>query len=119
VRDAGYDVTRLAFLLADLPVELLGRLRSILTTYKIDAHPDAEGSIGRRRCPGFLADVIRCSWLAGHIVAAVIGGTLGGYPGRTGGPWLCRTFVLSLFQAVVVPSGFRTSVQPHRWITTW
>jgi hypothetical protein len=24
----GYDVTRLAFLLADLPVELLGRLRS-------------------------------------------------------------------------------------------
>jgi hypothetical protein len=26
--DAGYDVTRLAFLLADLPVELLGRLRS-------------------------------------------------------------------------------------------
>jgi hypothetical protein len=28
VFDAGYDVTRLAFLLADLPVELLGRLRS-------------------------------------------------------------------------------------------
>ena len=28
VVDAGYDVTRLAFLLADLPVELLGRLRS-------------------------------------------------------------------------------------------
>jgi hypothetical protein len=27
VFDAGYDVTRLAFLLADLPVELLGRLR--------------------------------------------------------------------------------------------
>jgi hypothetical protein len=26
--DAGYDVTRLAYLLADLPVELLGRLRS-------------------------------------------------------------------------------------------
>ncbi|MHB1818738.1 MAG: transposase [Streptosporangiaceae bacterium] len=26
--DAGYDVTRLAFLLADLPAELLGRLRS-------------------------------------------------------------------------------------------
>jgi hypothetical protein len=26
--DAGYDVTRLAFLLADLPVEVLGRLRS-------------------------------------------------------------------------------------------
>ena len=28
VFDAGYDVTRLAHLLADLPVELLGRLRS-------------------------------------------------------------------------------------------
>jgi hypothetical protein len=27
VFDAGYDVTRLSFLLADLPVELLGRLR--------------------------------------------------------------------------------------------
>src|SRR5207248_10625358 len=28
VFDAGYDVTRLAWLLADLPVDLLGRLRS-------------------------------------------------------------------------------------------
>jgi DDE superfamily endonuclease len=28
VFDAGYDVTRLAYVLADLPVELLGRLRS-------------------------------------------------------------------------------------------
>ena len=28
VFDAGYDVTRLSFLLADLPAELLGRLRS-------------------------------------------------------------------------------------------
>jgi hypothetical protein len=28
VFDAGYDVTRLAWLLADLPAELLGRLRS-------------------------------------------------------------------------------------------
>ena len=28
VLDTGYDVTRLAFLLADLPVELVGRLRS-------------------------------------------------------------------------------------------
>ena len=43
----------------------------------------------------------------------------GGHPGRTGGPWLCSTLVLSLFHAVVVPSGFRTRVQPHRWITTW
>ena len=41
-------------------------------------------------------------------------------PGKPGpprpdrGPWLWSTLVLSLFQAVVVPSGFRTRVQPHR-----
>lgn len=33
VFDAGYDVTRLAFLLADLPVELLGRMRSDRVLY--------------------------------------------------------------------------------------
>lgn len=33
VFDAGYDVTRLAFLLADLPVELLSRLRSDRVLY--------------------------------------------------------------------------------------
>ena len=33
VFDAGYDVTRLSFLLADLPVELLGRLRSDRVLY--------------------------------------------------------------------------------------
>jgi hypothetical protein len=33
VLDAGYDVTRLAFLLADLPVELLGRMRSDRVLY--------------------------------------------------------------------------------------
>jgi hypothetical protein len=38
----------------------------------------------------------------------------GRYPGRAGGLWLWRTLVLSLFHAVVVPSGFRTNVQPHR-----
>src|SRR6266567_984560 len=37
----------------------------------------------------------------------------GGHPGRTGGLWLWMILVLSLFQAVVVPSGFRTTVQPH------
>src|SRR6266487_296995 len=46
-------------------------------------------------------------------------GAPGCYPARPGGPWLCSTLVLSLFHAVVVPSGFSTSVQPHRWITTW
>ena len=33
VTDAGYDVTRLAFLLADLPVEVLGRVRSDRVLY--------------------------------------------------------------------------------------
>ena len=42
-----------------------------------------------------LAGVIRCSCLAGRIAAAVIGVPLGVYPGRAGGPWLCRTLVLS------------------------
>ena len=46
-------------------------------------------------------------------------GRAGPYPAWTGGLWLCSTLVLSGFQAVVVPSGFRTKVQPHRWITTW
>jgi CubicO group peptidase (beta-lactamase class C family) len=41
----------------------------------------------------------------------------GGYPARAGGLWLCRTLVLSLFHAVVVPSGLTTRVQPQRWMT--
>ena len=43
---AGYDVTRLAFLLADLPVELLGRLRSDRVLY-FPAPPRAPGAAGR------------------------------------------------------------------------
>ena len=41
------------------------------------------------------------------------------YPARAGGPWLCKVLVLSLFRAVVVPSGLSTRVHPHRWMTTW
>jgi hypothetical protein len=41
-------------------------------------------------------------------------GNPGDHPGRTGGPWLWSTLVLSLFHAVVVPSGFRTRVQSQR-----
>jgi len=46
VFDAGYDVTRLAYLLPDLPVELLGRLRSDRVLY-FPATPRAPGATGR------------------------------------------------------------------------
>jgi len=46
VFDAGYDVTRLVFLLADLPVELLSRLRSDRVLY-FPALPRATGANGR------------------------------------------------------------------------
>src|SRR5712692_1284698 len=46
VFDAGYDVTRLTFLLADLPVELLGRLRSDRVLY-LPPPARAPGANGR------------------------------------------------------------------------
>jgi hypothetical protein len=46
VFDAGYDVTRLAFLLADLPVDLLGRVRSD-RVLRFPAPPRHPGMTGR------------------------------------------------------------------------
>jgi SAM-dependent methyltransferase len=46
VFDAGYDLARLAFLLADLPVEVLGRLRSD-RVFRLPAPPRAVATIGR------------------------------------------------------------------------
>jgi hypothetical protein len=46
VFDAGYDLARLAFLLADLPVEVLGRLRSD-RVFRLPAPPRPVGAIGR------------------------------------------------------------------------
>jgi hypothetical protein len=51
VFDAGYDVTRLAWLLADLPVELLGRLRSDRVMWQ-PAPPRQPGTNGRPRKHG-------------------------------------------------------------------
>ena len=51
VFDAGYDVTRLAWLLADLPVELLGRLRSDRVMW-LPAPPRRPGMNGRPRKHG-------------------------------------------------------------------
>jgi hypothetical protein len=44
--DAGYDVTRLAWLLADLPAELLGRRRSD-RVMQLTAPPHQRGTVGR------------------------------------------------------------------------
>jgi DDE superfamily endonuclease len=44
--DAGYDLTRLAWLLRDLPVEVLGRLRSDRVMY-FPARPHPAGAAGR------------------------------------------------------------------------
>ncbi len=49
--DAGYDVTRLAFLLADLPVEVLGRLRSD-RVMQLPAPERRPGTQGRPRRHG-------------------------------------------------------------------
>jgi hypothetical protein len=51
VFDAGYDVTRLAWLLADLPVELPGRLRSDRVMW-LPAPPRRPGTNGRPRKHG-------------------------------------------------------------------
>jgi hypothetical protein len=51
VFDAGYDVTRLAWLLADLPVELLGRLRSD-RVMQLPVPPRPPGTTGRPRKHG-------------------------------------------------------------------
>jgi len=46
VCDAGYDVTRLAYLLADLPVQLVGRIRSD-RILRLPAPPRVPGTTGR------------------------------------------------------------------------
>jgi DDE superfamily endonuclease len=51
VFDAGYDVTRLAWLLADLPAELLGRLRSD-RVMQLPVPPRQPGTRGRPRKHG-------------------------------------------------------------------
>ncbi len=57
VMDAGYDVTRLAFVLADLPVELLGRIRSD-RVLRLPRPPRPSGTNGRppKHGPEFALD---------------------------------------------------------------
>jgi DDE superfamily endonuclease len=57
VFDAGYDVSRLAYLLADLPVELLGRLRSDrVLRLPVLPHPPRRGGQSRHGGEFALAD---------------------------------------------------------------
>ena len=51
VVDAGYDVPRLAFVLADLPVDVLGRLRCD-RVMRLAAPPRSAGTVGRPRQHG-------------------------------------------------------------------
>ncbi|TCJ30468.1 NF041680 family putative transposase, partial [Parafrankia sp. BMG5.11] len=57
VMDAGYDVTRLAFVLADLPVEVLGRIRSD-RVLRLPKPPRQPGTNGRppKHGPEFALD---------------------------------------------------------------
>ena len=70
--DAGYDVTRLAFLLADLPVEVLGRLRSD-RVMQLPAPPRQPGTNGRPRKHGReLALADPATWPVPQITASTV-----------------------------------------------
>jgi hypothetical protein len=70
--DAGYDVTRLAYLLADLPVELLGRLRSD-RVMKLPAPPRQPGAIGRpRKHGGELALADPATWPSPQVTTSTL-----------------------------------------------
>jgi hypothetical protein len=65
--DAGYDVTRLAWLLGGLPVELLGRLRSD-RVMQLPAPPRGPGTLGRpRKHGGQLALADPATWPAPQV----------------------------------------------------
>jgi hypothetical protein len=72
VFDAGYDVTRLAWLLADLPVELLGRLRSDRVML-LPAPPRPPGAKGRpRKHGGELALADPGTWPAPQVTTSTV-----------------------------------------------
>jgi hypothetical protein len=70
--DAGYDVTRLAYLLADLPAELLGRLRSD-RVMQLPAPPRQPGTMGRpRKHGGELALADLAMWPAPQVSTTTV-----------------------------------------------
>jgi hypothetical protein len=86
VFDAGYDVTRLAWLLADLPVELLGRLRSD-RVLQLPAPPRPPGTNGRPRKHGReLALADPATWPAPHVTTSTKTTRYGYGRGRRVGP---------------------------------
>jgi DDE superfamily endonuclease len=72
VSGAGYDVARLAFALADLPVEVLGRLRSD-RVMRLPAPPRPPGTNGRpRKHGGELALSDPATWPAPHVTTSTV-----------------------------------------------
>ena len=72
VFDVGYDVTRLSWLLADLPVELLGRLRSD-RVMQLPAAPRRPGTVGRpRKHGGEIALADPATWPAPQITTSTL-----------------------------------------------
>jgi hypothetical protein len=70
--DAGYDVTRLAYLLADLPAQVLGRLRSD-RVMQLPAPPRQPGTRGRpRKHGGELALADPATWPAPHVTTTTL-----------------------------------------------
>src|SRR5512142_3051692 len=70
--DAGYDVTRLAFLLADLPAEVLGRLRSD-RVMQLPAPPRQPHAMGRpRKHGGELALADPATWPGAQITTSTV-----------------------------------------------
>jgi len=68
--DAGYDVTRLAWRLADLPVELLGRLRSD-RVMRLPASPRQPHTVGRpRKHGGEMALSDPATWPAAQVTTS-------------------------------------------------
>src|SRR5215831_1432087 len=70
--DAGYDVTRLSFLLSDLPVQLLGRLRSD-RVMQLPAPPRQPHAMGRpRKHGGELALADPATWPAPQVATSTM-----------------------------------------------
>jgi len=70
--DAGYDVPRLSFLLADLPVEVLGRLRSD-RVMQLPTAPRPPGTVGRpAKHGGELALADPATWPAPQVTTSTL-----------------------------------------------